>query len=211
MKIKILAWISSVAFASSVLGASVDSANPVTRRTGDESVESAKRAAPSRGGVRAPEGLSSGVAEIVRLVEGGVEGAVIEAYIESSPMSFQPSADEILYLHRLGVSPEVLTTLLKHKGKTNGRPPAQGAGASASSTGSSESSEAGVAKGTDARREAPIYTYLYPPYSIPWVTLPGHLQPSSRYRYAYPLLHRYYPYPYYSLRNYGYLCPPYWF
>jgi hypothetical protein len=52
----------------------------------------------------APFKTSPGVDEVVKLAESGVGDAVIEAYVENSPIAYDLSAGEILYLTDLGIS-----------------------------------------------------------------------------------------------------------
>ena len=58
--------------------------------------------------------LSPGISEVVKLAQAGVGEEVIFAYVDKFGGSFQLGADQILYLKDLGVSENVLTTMLKH-------------------------------------------------------------------------------------------------
>jgi hypothetical protein len=64
--------------------------------------------------------VSTGLAEVVRLSQGGLTEDVILAFIEKHPGKFEVGADQILYLNDLGVSPTVITALLKHDGSDLG-------------------------------------------------------------------------------------------
>ena len=58
--------------------------------------------------------LSPGLAEVVKLAQAGVGEEVIFAYVDKSVSPFQLGADQILYLKDLGVSENVITSMLKH-------------------------------------------------------------------------------------------------
>lgn len=62
----------------------------------------------------APAKLSPGVDEIVRLAQAGVGDDVLQAYIENSSVAYKLSVDEILYLHDLGLSAEMISTIVRH-------------------------------------------------------------------------------------------------
>jgi len=52
--------------------------------------------------------------EVVQLAQAGVSDDVLLAYVENSPNVYKLEVDEILYLHDLGVSAEVISALLRH-------------------------------------------------------------------------------------------------
>ena len=58
--------------------------------------------------------LSPGISEVVKLAQAGLGEEVIFAYVDKFTGSFQLGADQILYLKDLGVSENVITTMLKH-------------------------------------------------------------------------------------------------
>ena len=58
--------------------------------------------------------LSPGLAEVVKLAQAGLGEEVIQAYVDKFSGSFQLGADQLLYLKDLGVSENVMTTILKH-------------------------------------------------------------------------------------------------
>ena len=60
-----------------------------------------------------PAQLSPGLSEIIKLAQAHVDEGVILAYIQSSHLSFSPTADEILYLSDLGLSQDVIGALVK--------------------------------------------------------------------------------------------------
>src|SRR5882724_1432694 len=64
--------------------------------------------------VTAPAKLSPGLEEIAQLAQAGVGDDVLLAYVENSPTSYKLEVDEILYLHDLGISAEVISALVRH-------------------------------------------------------------------------------------------------
>ncbi len=164
--------------------------------------------------------LSSGIAEIVKMVEGGVEPTVIDAYIQNAYVPFSPSAAEIISLHELGVSSHLITALIRRGGELR----AQQAQASKEMQ-SRLAQQQSVAVASNYQQAAPAaytpltqpvsyndylnsypsYAYSYPAYSYPYVGYPA-------YSYASPFYSSYYFWPYrsyrYPVRSYGY-CAPY--
>ena len=63
-----------------------------------------------------PQSASSGLSELVKLLEAGVSEEVIANYIENAPMEYKMTADEIVYLRDLGASDYVITTIMNHSG-----------------------------------------------------------------------------------------------
>ena len=57
---------------------------------------------------------SPGLQEVIQLCQANVEESVILAYIERSPIPYNPSVEEILYLNDIGIPPQVVAALLKH-------------------------------------------------------------------------------------------------
>jgi hypothetical protein len=60
-----------------------------------------------------PSDLSPGLSEIIKLAQAHVDESVILDYIKNSGQVFSPTADEILYLSDLGLSQNVIGTLVK--------------------------------------------------------------------------------------------------
>jgi len=56
---------------------------------------------------------SPALAEIIKLIQSGVDESVVLAFIDNTTTPFDPSADDILYLNDLGVSSKVITALLR--------------------------------------------------------------------------------------------------
>jgi hypothetical protein len=57
--------------------------------------------------------FSAGIADVLKMVEGGVDPAVVEAYIQNSNIAYYPSAEEILQLHQAGISSKIITALIR--------------------------------------------------------------------------------------------------
>src|SRR6266540_1834756 len=64
--------------------------------------------------IAAPPVLSPGVDEIVSLAQASVRDEVLLAYIENSPAEYKLKVDEILYLHDLGLSAQVIAAMVRH-------------------------------------------------------------------------------------------------
>jgi hypothetical protein len=58
--------------------------------------------------------LTAGSAEILSLTQAGLDQSVIRAYITNSPYVFSLSPDHIIYLQGAGVSPQVITAMIRH-------------------------------------------------------------------------------------------------
>jgi hypothetical protein len=56
--------------------------------------------------------LSTNVQNVIMLVEGGVEEEIILAYIENTGGPFALTADEIIYLKDIGITPNIVTAML---------------------------------------------------------------------------------------------------
>src|SRR5205823_3796454 len=64
--------------------------------------------------------LSPALKEVVKLVQAGVSEDVIMAYVTKAQQPFSVGSDEIVYLNDLGVSTELLTSLLQHDSDRKG-------------------------------------------------------------------------------------------
>src|SRR5262245_25836033 len=60
--------------------------------------------------------LTPALAEILRMFRTRMDADVIKTYIKSSKFLYNPSADEVVTLKRLGVPEDILTTVLEHDG-----------------------------------------------------------------------------------------------
>ncbi len=62
--------------------------------------------------------VSAPVAEIARLHLSGLDETVVKAFVEKSTNAVSPSADELIYLKDIGVSPRVITALIQQTART---------------------------------------------------------------------------------------------
>jgi hypothetical protein len=189
-------------------------AEPVSRASNDSSAGAAAEQAkttevgPSSTGQGQQAGIkkaatqpkfSFGVDEIAKMSQGGVEPEVILNYIESSSVPYRPNADEVVRLHDLGVSPQVITALIRHGAKVQ-----QQAAAAYAQNQQRTTEEAKAAAATGNTYSAPVYAapgvtynYAYPDYG--YGAYPVYSYPTF---YSYP---RYcYSSPFYF--NFGYPC-----
>jgi hypothetical protein len=137
------------------------------------------------------------VSEVEKMVQSHADESVIKAFIQSWPNTYSLSADQILHLHDIGVSNDLLTTLIRRSAQLQ-------------------------AQATPMFAPGPMVpggTNVPPPYADMTSTNPppAYLYPypggdsTSSYSYFYPdatyplYSSYYYPYPYYGY--YGY---PFW-
>ena len=78
--------------------------------------------APEQAQATVPVNLSPGAAEVVRLAGSGVGDDVVLAYIQNSQAAFNLSADDVLYLKDIGLSPQVTSAMLSHDSALRGQP-----------------------------------------------------------------------------------------
>jgi hypothetical protein len=78
--------------------------------------------APAQSQAAAPANLSPGAAEVIRLAGSGLSDDVVLAYIQNSQAPFNLSADDILYLKDLGLSPQVTAAMLSHDSMLRNQP-----------------------------------------------------------------------------------------
>src|SRR5256885_1052163 len=126
-----------------------------------------------------------GTAEILKMVDAKVEGSVILAYIDSSPVAYNPSASEIIMLKDRGVPSEIIAAMLKHGSEMRAR-----AMAAAPPPPSAPAQQ--YPNATAPYTESPDYAYssptVYPDYTYP--------SPAYYYNYSYPYYG--YSYPWYG-------------
>src|SRR5215471_8464742 len=81
-------------------------------------------AAPTRIIAPTPVNLPPVPTEVLRMSQAGMGDEVIISYIQKSDNPYTLDADQIIYLHDLGISSEVLNTLVNHVGPAaNNAPP----------------------------------------------------------------------------------------
>jgi hypothetical protein len=78
--------------------------------------------APEQAQAAVPVNLSPGAAEVVRLAGSGVGDDVVLAYIQNSQAAFNLSADDVLYLKDIGLSPQVTSAMLSHDSALRSQP-----------------------------------------------------------------------------------------
>jgi hypothetical protein len=128
------------------------------------------------GAVNSQVSFSPGMRDILKMLDAKVDLSVIKAYINNSPIPFNPNASEIIALKQRGVPDEIITVLIQHGAEVRTQM-AQAAVQAATSAPGPNASPAGYASdyGTTA------------PYSYPY--------DYSDYGYGYPS-YPYYSYPY---------------
>src|SRR5689334_14838799 len=63
---------------------------------------------------RPPGKYSAGVEELLALLNAKVDAQVILAYIQNSPIPYDPEANELIVLHEHGASADILSAILRH-------------------------------------------------------------------------------------------------
>jgi hypothetical protein len=137
---------------------------------------------------------STGIADIVKMVDAKVDAEVLKAYIKDSPAAYNPGASEIISLMQRGVPADVLTALLQRGGELR---------AQAATT--SQPPFVQTAPAPEAPVPAYSYDYGSEPYSVDSTYYPA-------YGYGYPYYDNYnygwynygYPWPFYSSVFIGY-------
>lgn len=157
---------------------------------------------------RAP---SNGIADIAKMMEQGVDASVIQSYVENSTVPYNPTSDDILYLHERGVGSQIITAVIRHgnelrqeQAKTY-REQQNRMAAATTPVASATSSQVAATGPTVISQPPGSYSYYYS-YPQP-VYIPA-TYPVYSYSYALPSysLYSYYAYrPFYSY--YG--CGPY--
>jgi len=61
--------------------------------------------------------VSASVAEVARLHQSGLDESVVKAFVERATNSVSPTADELIYLKDIGVSPRVITAFIQQTAK----------------------------------------------------------------------------------------------
>jgi len=139
------------------------------------------------------------VAEIVKMVEAGLDSSVIEAFIQTAIVPpLRP--DEILFLHEKGVSSQVITTLIKRSGEVKAQ---QAQKESQERLTQQQANQAAAAAQPASQPQAPA-TFNY--YVTPPV-YPSYTYSYPVYSYAYPIYTYSHAWPYRS-SYYSPACPP---
>jgi hypothetical protein len=74
--------------------------------------ETPQATAPPAPGPR-PSHLSTNVLDVLHLAESGVEEPVILAYVDNSQTPFDLSSEDIIYLRDIGISPQIVSAMLR--------------------------------------------------------------------------------------------------
>ena len=129
--------------------------------------------------------------------EAGADAAVIQAYVENSPVAYNLRAEEIIYLKDHGISTTIITAMIQRGAKLREQaPPAQAAAEPG------QPLPPAVTATEPVQTTAPAYsaspTYVYPSESASY----------PNYAYNYPNYYPYYPwYPTFGL----YFSRPYYY
>ena len=152
--------------------------------------------------------FSAGISEIVKMVRSDTDSAVIQAYIENSPIAYYPSADEIIYLHQLGTPPAIVSNLIRHGGELRAR--AAQAYKDNQNRNPQPNSPTVVAPAAQAPSTVAAYN-TYPDYGYSYPNYSYAAYPYYNYSYWSPFYYAYsYPgYCGYSGYRYGYCAPRY--
>jgi len=67
---------------------------------------------------------ASGPEEIIRLASAGADPSVIQTYVENSGRRYDLDADQIIQLHKLGVSPGIISTMIRRGADNASQSPA---------------------------------------------------------------------------------------
>ncbi len=157
------------------------------------------------GGKGAKPYLSSGLQEILKMHEAGVDKSVILAFVQSASVAYHPSANEVIYLRDEGVSTEIISAMLKRGGDLRDRaaelqreelrtrqieqpPPAP---APAEPVQPQSTATAAPQTTRVVYASPPVYN-TYPPYRYNYVTYPSYSYARPWYRYSYAGYRPYY-------------------
>lgn len=120
---------------------------------------------------------SGGIYDVLKLADAKVGDAVIIAYVEASPISYQPTAQEVVTLKEHGVSDNAIRAILNHGGEMRARQPM-----------AAQQPVMPVSPAPSVAAAAPAYNYAYPSA--------GYTYPDYGYYGGYPYYSYYYPYYY---------------
>lgn len=102
--------------------------------------------------------FSPGVDAVVKMLDAGVNQGVIKTYIESAPVLYQPTADEIIALHQRGVPSDLVAAMLRRGGELR----AQTATALAAQPAPmADAAASGISDSYPTQTVDPIYAYDY--------------------------------------------------
>lgn len=87
---------------------------PAPAQTGIESYSASPENAPTTTALPPDVDPDSPLAQVIRLVQAGVEQSVILSYISNSTNLFNLNSEEIIYLNDLGAPPEIANAMMQH-------------------------------------------------------------------------------------------------
>jgi len=143
--------------------------------------------------IRAANGGSSQVTEIVKMSEAGVDEKTILGYIENLPAA-RIKADDVIYMHEKGISSAITSALLQHAATATATAQAQQAQVAAANA-AAQAPAAQVAQ--PAQPTTPTPVYIESPQPV-YVSPPPVVYTVPSYGYSYPYYYPRYSYPYYS-------------
>ncbi len=135
--------------------------------------------------------ISAPLREIVQMFNAGINPTVIQAYVESSSVAYQPNGDEIIYLHEHGIPSSIIAAMiqrgatLREQTATAESEAAAQAGAPAPANASTSPPPSPVPN--PAEVVSPTYDYSSPPTYV--YASPGYAYgayPSYGYLYSTP-------------------------
>ena len=135
--------------------------------------------------------LSWGLDDVVKLSKAGVDESVILTYVQNSGVAYNPTAQDVIQLRELGVSPQVTAALMQH-----------GSEVRQAATAEAQKQAQAAPPAPAPAQPAPVYsapTYVAPASTVTYIGYPS-------YAYSYPSYYAptYYSYPYCYPRSYGY-------
>jgi len=117
--------------------------------------------------------LSGDLLSLAKLVQSGVDDKVIVTFIQNTPPKRNPSAEELVYLHELGLSSEAMVTLMNAVPKVSLAEPEPTAPATTvASAPQTPAQNAPVAGNTVISSPAPTVVYTQPAASTVYVQPP---------------------------------------
>lgn len=180
-------------FSLAVSGIQIQSTNPTPAQTANRRPDLVTVQKQNPGTVRV-NGAAGLLADVKRLLEAGTDSEVVKAYIENWTGRFYVTADDILRLHEIGASADVLTTLIKRSGALRAQ-------AEAAQTAAARTNAPATAPGTvyqvPPADSAYTYSQTYPQAASPYYSAPYYYYYNYWYQNAYsPFRYGYWPYSY---------------
>ncbi len=161
-----------------------------TKAAETDNTPSAAAKAENVAATKAPR-LSWGLDDVVKLSKAGVDESVIQSYIQNSGVGYNPTAQDIIQLRELGVSPQIAAALMQ-----------RGSEVRQTATVEAQKQAQAAAPAAAPAQAAPVYT-APATYEAPASTVTYIGYPSYAYSYGGYYGPSYYSYPYYP-RYYGY-------